>query len=125
MNSFLGLEGIPAQLEIRPAPQGLRPPTLLIQQEAWTRTFFRNLTDLLLRRRPAPAVITCAPAPFWPDVFVTRRLPWIAFAESLLYHGIAIVLAWSLSTLLASRPQVRQQARRFDPADVIYYSPSE
>jgi len=125
MNSFLGLENIPAQLEIRPAPQGLRPPSLLIPQEAWTRTFFRNLTDLLLRRRPAPAVITCAPAPFWPDVFVTRRLPWIAFAESLLYHGIAIVLAWSLSTLLATRPQVRQQARRFDPADVIYYSPSE
>jgi TonB family protein len=125
MNSFLGLETIPAHVEIRPAAPGLKPPKLLIEQEPWARNFWRNLGDFLLRRRPAPVVLSCPPAAFWPDVFVTRRLPWLAFAESLLYHGIVAVLALSLSTLIATRPQVRQQARRFDPADVIYYSPSE
>src|SRR5690349_625135 len=109
MNSFLGLETIPAHVEIRSAPPGLKPPKLLIEQEPWARNFSRNLADLLLRRRPAPVVLSCPPAAFWPDVFVTRRLPWLAFAESLLYHGIVAVLAWSLSTLIATRPQVHQQ----------------
>src|SRR5215468_2149397 len=117
MNSFLGLEIIPANVEIRPRPEGLHVPNLLVEQESWARNFFRNLADFLLRRRPEPLVLNCAPAPFWPDVFVQRRLPWVAFAESLLYHGIVITFAWSLSTLVAIRPQVRQPARRFDPAD--------
>ncbi len=124
MNSFLGLENIPAYEESRPALDLVQPPRLLLELEPWARSFGRNLADFLLRRRPPALAISSPPAPFWPDVFVTRRLPWIAFAESILYHGIFLVLAWGLSTFLASRPQV-VQVRRFDPADVIYYSPSE
>ncbi len=124
MNSFLGLENIPAQVEIRPAHDRLPPPRLLVELDPWARNFFRNLTDFLLRRRPVAVVVSSPPAPFWPDVFVTRRLPWFAFAESLLYHGIVLVVAWSVSTFVSSRPQVTQ-VRRFDSHDVIYYSPSE
>src|SRR5437868_7943695 len=124
MNSFLGLENIPAQVEIRPAHDRLPPPRLLFELEPWAPNFFRNLTDFLLRRRPPAVIVSSPPAPFWPDVFVMRRVPWFAFAESLLYHGIIIVLAWAVSTFVTTRPQVAQ-VRRFDPHDVIYYSPSE
>jgi TonB family protein len=124
MNSFLGLENIPAHVESRPAPDFVQPPRLLFELEPWGRSFGRNLADFLLRRRPPVVTITSPPAPFWPDVFVTRRLPWSAFAESILYHGIFMILAWGFSILLAERPQVAH-VRRFDPADVIYYSPSE
>src|SRR4029077_3669533 len=122
-DSFLGLENIPAQVEFS-APDLPQPPKLLVELEPWGRSFGRNLIDFLLRRRPAPVAITSPPAPFWPDVFVVRRLPWVAFAESLLYHGIVFMLAWGFSALLPNRPHV-VEARRFDPADVIYYSPSE
>ena len=105
-------------------PDLLQPPKLLVELEPWGRSFGRNLMDFLLRRRPAPRAISSPPAPFWPDVFVACRLPWVAFAESLLYHGIVLVLAWGFSALLPNRPHV-VEVRRFDPADVIYYSPSE
>src|SRR5438309_1890871 len=123
MDSFLGLENIPAQVEFS-APDLPQPPKLLVELEPWGRSFGRNLIDFLLRRRPAPVAISSPPEPFWPDVFVARRLPWVAFAESLLYHGIVLMLAWGFSALLPNRPHV-VEARRFDPADVIYYSPSE
>ncbi len=124
MNSFLGLENTPAQVEFSLAPEFPQSPKLLVELEPWGSSFGRNLIDLLLRRRPAPLTISSPPAPFWPDVFVTRRMPWIAFAESLLYHGIVLMLAWGFSVLLPNRPRV-VEVRRFDPADVIYYSPSE
>jgi protein TonB len=75
-------------------------------------------------RRPPVAVITSAPAPFWPDVFVSSHLPWGAFFESILYHGIVFAVAWACSTLFASRPQITQRPV-FRVSDVIYYSPSE
>ena len=124
MNSFLGLENTPAQVEFSLAPEFSQSPKLLVELEPWGRSFGQNLIDLLLRRRPAPLTISSPPALFWPDVFVTRRMPWIAFAESLLYHGIVLMLAWGFSVLLPNRPRV-VEVRRFDPADVIYYSPSE
>lgn len=125
MNTFLGLENIPVHVESRPVPDRIRPPQLLVELEPWGKSFLQNFGDTLLRRRPAPLPLISPPAPFWPDVFVTRRLPWTAFAESLLYHGILIVLTWGLSTFMATQPRVTQAVRRFDPADVIYYSPSE
>src|SRR5215470_6545434 len=124
MNSFLGLENTPAEVEFRSAPASPQSPKLLVELEPWASSFGRNLIDFLWRRRPAPLTISAPPAPFWPDVFVTRRVPWIAFAESLLYHGIILMLAWGLSQLAPNRPRV-VELRRFDPADVIYYSPSE
>src|SRR5215470_2881749 len=124
MNSFLGLENTPAEVEFRSAPASPQSPKLLVELEPWASSFGRNLIDFLWRRRPAPLTISAPPAPFWPDVFVTRRVPWIAFAESLLYHGIILMLVWGLSQLAPNRPRV-VELRRFDPADVIYYSPSE
>jgi len=123
MTSYLGLEN-PEIAEPQARPDTHPPPTLLVELEPWGRTFRRNLVDTLLRRRPPAIHITSRPAPFWPDVFVPRRLPWGAFAESILYHLIVFAAAWGISTLLPPSPHV-VQARRFDPSDLIYYSPSE
>jgi TonB family protein len=123
MDSFLGLENI-AQVKPSLTSRLHRGPTLLLELEPWGRCFRRNLADLLLGRRPPAVTITSAPAPFWPDVFVASRLPWSAFAESILYHSVVLALAWGLSGLFAQKPQITR-ARAFDPSDVIYYSPSE
>src|SRR5215469_18283218 len=124
MNSLLGLENLPVRVRPSPAP-GARGPHLLVELEPWGRTFWRNLADVLWRGQPPTLTTTSPPGQFWPDVFVSRPLPWSAFAESLLYHSVVIALAWGLSSLFASRPQIATKARVFDPADVIYYSPSE
>jgi TonB family protein len=124
MNSFLGLDNIPEVAELRPRADVHPPPRLLVELEPRGRTFLRNLGDTLLRRRPPAVRISSPPAPFWHDVFVTQRLPWGAFAESILYHLIVFAAIWGISTLL---PQERHvvHVRRFDPKDAIYYSPSE
>jgi Gram-negative bacterial TonB protein C-terminal len=124
MSSLLGLENLPLRVKPGPGATGHRGPRLLVELEPWGRTFRRNLADFLWRRQAPGIATTSAPAPFWPDVFVSHRLPWNAFAESILYHGVVIAFAWGLSSLFASRPQIAKQ-RRFDPHDVIYYSPSE
>jgi TonB family protein len=123
MNSFLGLEN-PEIAESKAWPGGPAPLCLLVELEPWGRSFGRNLSDFFFRRQPPPVHTTSAPDAFWPDVFVTQRLPWGAFVESVLYHLIVLAAAWGVSTLL---PQPRRvvQVRRFDPQDVIYYSPSE
>jgi TonB family protein len=123
MNSFLGLEN-PEIAESQASPDTHPPPNLLVELEPWGRTFRRNLTDTLLRRQPPAVPTTSRPAPFWPDVFVPRRLPWGAFVESILYHLIVFAAAWGISTLMPPSPRV-VRARRFDSSDVIYYSPSE
>lgn len=124
MNSILGLENISETAVSKPGPGPPQPPRLVVELEPWGRAFGQNLADFVLRRRAPKIALSSAPAPFWPDVFVTHRLPWGAFVESILYHGIVFVLAWGYSTFLV-HPQRAVQVRRFDPADVIYYSPEE
>jgi TonB family protein len=97
----------------------------MVELEPWGQTFWRNLADVLWRGQPPALTTTSPPGQFWPDVFVSRPLPWRAFAESVLYHGVVIALAWGLSSLFASRPQIATKQRSFDASDVIYYSPSE
>src|ERR1700751_2012533 len=124
MNSLLGLENLSVRVKPSSAP-GARAPSLLLELEPWGRTFWRNLADVLWRGQPPVLTTTSPPGQFWPDVFVSRPLPWSAFAESILYHAVFIALAWGLSSLFASRPQIATKQRAFDPSDVIYYSPSE
>jgi TonB family protein len=99
-------------------------PRLLVKLEPWHRVFFRNLADLVWPRRQPPLRLSSRPASFWPDVFVTSRLPWRRFLESTLYHAAAVAALWGMAHLGPRRPQI------VDPpvlnrADVVYYSPSE
>lgn len=99
-------------------------PRLLVELPSWPRVFFGNIRDLLFPRRLAPLELHSAPAEFWPDVFVKRRLPWKTFVESGAYHVIAGTLLIGFTHVLALRPRVVQKPS-FDRSQVVYYRPSE
>src|SRR5271155_4219935 len=96
---------------------------LLIAPEPWSRNFLQNLRELFRRKQPG-LHLESAPAAFWPDVFVDRRLPWGRFLQSGVYHLLALVAIWQGSRFLALQPQVTPQPI-FPHSDVVYYSPSE
>ncbi|HYM74528.1 MAG TPA: TonB family protein [Candidatus Dormibacteraeota bacterium] len=112
---------------VRPALEIAHPaavPRLLVELPSWPRVFFGNLRDLLLPRWPTPLELRSAPAPFWPDVFVERTLPWNRFAQSVVYHVAAGAVLIGLTHLFALQPRV-VQTPSFDHSQVIYYQPSE
>jgi TonB family protein len=104
----------------QPAPV----PRLLVELPFRPRVFFGNLRDLVFPRRLPPLELRSAPAPFWPDVFVTRPLPWARFLQSVVYHAVAFVLLIGLTRFFALQPQVVPMPT-FDHSQVIYYQPSE
>ena len=105
-------------------PQAAAGPRLLVELPSWPRVFFGNLRDSLLPRRLAALELESAPAPFWADVFVLRRLPWKRFVESCGYHAVAIALLIAVTRFFALQPQVVAKPV-FDHAQVIYYKASE
>ncbi|MGB8734035.1 MAG: TonB family protein [Candidatus Sulfotelmatobacter sp.] len=102
-----------------PAPE-LR---LLIITDPWPRVFVQNLLGLF-ERKATGLDLESAPADFWPDVFVDRRLPWGRFFQSGGYHILALMLIWAGARFLALQPRATLQPT-FTHADVIYYTPSE
>lgn len=105
-------------------PQPAPVPRLLVELPSWPRVFFGNLRDLVSPRRLPPLALRSAPAPFWPDVFVTRPLPWARFLQSVVYHVVAMALLVGLTRFFALQPRVVARPT-FDHAQVIYYQPSE
>ncbi|MGA8341325.1 MAG: TonB family protein [Candidatus Sulfotelmatobacter sp.] len=99
-------------------------PQLLVELPSWPRVFLSNLRDLIFPRRLAPLELRSTPAPFWPDVFVKRPLPWDRFLQSGVYHVIAFALLIAFTRFFALQPQVVARPT-FDRAQVIYYQPSE
>src|ERR1700688_4036030 len=103
------------ELEFRP----------LVTKESWASVFLQNLTGMFSADKSASLVDDCAPAAFWPDVFVNRRLPWMGFLRSGAYHVLALAMIWAGSRFLALQPRVTVPPATFTHAKVIYYSPSE
>src|SRR5579862_2682108 len=103
---------------------GITPPRFLIERDSWHKAFLLNLRDLCRLRREKPPGITIAPGQFWSDVFVTSSLPWRRFVESVIFHGVAIVLIGNLVQFQLQRayptPHVKPQT-----AEVISYDASE
>ena len=100
-------------------------PGLLVELPSRPAVFFGNLRDLVFPPRLTPLELTSAPAPFWPDVFVTRRLPWSRFLQSAVYHVIAGAILIGLSHLFAMQPRVVRPLPSFDHSQVIYYQASD
>src|SRR5437879_6559141 len=111
---------LPGELTSEPQPA----LQLLVELTPWRKVFFSNLRDLVLPRRLPRLQMTSAPAPFWPDVFVKRGLPWRRFLESGGYHVLALALLVLFSRFLALQPQL-VPSRTLDHAEVIYYQPAE
>ncbi|HTW59340.1 MAG TPA: TonB family protein [Terriglobales bacterium] len=99
-------------------------PRLLVELPSRRRVFFTNLRDLVFPRRLTPLQLRSAPAPFWRDVFVERRLPTAPFLKSATAHLLACALLVAFTRLFALQP-VAVSAPAFDHTQVVYYSPSE
>src|SRR5690349_3203288 len=105
-------------------PQANAELTLLVELAPWHRTFLHNLRDALFTR-PEPQLATSSgPGAFWPDVFVARELPWFRLLESAGLHVAAVVIVWSVSSVLALQPRAIMKPT-FRRSDVLYYSASE
>jgi TonB family protein len=111
-----------------PQPAGSPPaagvPRLRVELPSWGPAFFGNARDLIFPRRLPQLELESAPAPFWPDVFVKRGLPWFSFVESGAYHVLTLTLVVALAHLMALHPAPVPRTS-FDHAQVIYYAPSE
>jgi TonB family protein len=99
-------------------------PVFLVDLEPWHTVFFRNLADLFRPRKQTPFLISSRPGSFWPDVFVTSRLPWSRFVQSAMCHVAVIVALWGSVRFWPQPPRVLDRPV-FNRADVIYYAPSE
>ena len=115
MDADHNLSGMP-----RPEPA----PRLLVELPPWRRNFVDNLRDLI-SPQPLPRLeLQSAPAPFWPDVFVKRALPWRRFLDSGVCHVLACALLFGVSRLLGLQPRVELKPD-LDRSQVIYYKASE
>src|ERR1700740_33677 len=105
---------------LQEAEPELAPPELilLISPEPWSQKFFQNLRGLF-RRQPRDLHLEYAPADFWPDVFVDRRLPWARFVQSAAYYALALAMIWAASRFLVLQPHITSQPA-FNKADVVY-----
>ena len=106
-------------------PQSAPVPRLLVELPSRSDVFLRNLRDAIFPPRLEPLELVSSPAAFWPDVFVTRSLPWSRFLQSAVYHVVAGTIVLGLSHLFALQPTVVRQQPAFDHSQVIYYQASE
>ena len=105
-----------------PNPLEAPAPHLLVEWPSWWKVFLRNLADLFRRPQPPsdPSFPSSRPAPFWPDVFVDRRLPVAPFRRSLLGHILILVALWGVSKLDWMHPELSWQTRARRAASVYY-----
>ena len=115
--------GVPALPVAITQHELIAPPRLLIEWEPWRRVVLRNLADAF-RRRPAPLRLSSRPAPFWPDVFVSRRVSGRPYFISATYHAGAVAFFYLLPVLmlLTSPPPIAQPSAS---RTITYYKLSE
>src|ERR1700722_423348 len=99
-------------------------PGLLIELPSRRQVFFANLRDLISPHSLPDLDLRSAPAPFWDDVFVERRLPWAGFLESGGGHLIAFVLLIGLTRFFAMQPHAVLRPA-FDHAQIVSYQSAE
>src|SRR6266446_5226104 len=104
-------------LEETPLRYQVRDLRLLVELPSWPAVFFGNLRDVISPSKLPRLQLRSAPAPFWPDVFVKRGLPWRRFLESGGYHVIALAFLVLVSRFLAMQPQPLPRAS-FDHTQV-------
>jgi TonB family protein len=99
-------------------------PTLLVEPEPWGKIFLHNLRDTIRPRPTADFKLASRPGDFWPDVFVSSRLPWSKFAQSAAVHSAVIALLWASARFWPQRTHIVEPVE-FHSSDVVYYQPEE
>src|SRR5882757_300376 len=87
----------PAEELVENAPDDSRDLRLLVKHQPRHREFLGDL-GYLLRPKASPTLDAHHTGEvFWHDVFVSSKLPWVTFIESLVYHAVALValLLWA------------------------------
>jgi TonB family protein len=115
---------VPGPAQMEQTPSAVADLCLLVELPSRRRVFFGNFRDLFRPHEAAPLDLRSAPAPFWPDVFVARGLPWRRFFESGACHVLALATIWAASRFLVFEPQAVPRAALTND-DVIYYTPEE
>lgn len=100
-------------------------PELLLRLTPWHRAFCQNALDLVLLRRVKPVETTSTPGEFWPDVFVSCKLPLASFRQSALYHLFLIAVLYGFSYTWQMRPHTVPTRDPFQHQTITYYSISE
>jgi protein TonB len=99
-------------------------PRLIVEAEPAYRVFSRNLADTLFPHRTIYHEHGPEWPEFWPDVFVSRHMPWRGLVESVAVHLLLVTALWGASRMWALRPQAVPQPV-FSKNDVIYFPASE
>src|SRR3974390_2317639 len=73
-------------------------PVLHFELESWPRVFWGNLTDLVLRREPAPIETTAEPVPVPEEKWVATGLGPRHYLESYGYHIALVAVIYVVST---------------------------
>ena len=60
----------------------------------------------------------------WRDVFVEQKLPWGRFLQSVLLHGAAVALLYTISLAWIRQQKILDRAW-FDRSSLVTYSPEE
>lgn len=107
----------------RSTPHAAPVLRLVVELPSWPRVFFGNLRDALTPPRLPALELRSAPAAFWNDVFVERRLPWLAVFESAGGHIVAIALLIGLTRFFALAPRAVLKPA-FARAEVVYPLPT-
>lgn len=100
-----------------------KAPRLAIDWTPWFASFAANVRDLF-RPEPPPLYLTSKPAPFWPDVFVNKRLPAAPFLESFGGHAAFLFIVWGITFVFFLQPTVVDNTRK-QTADISKYDVSE
>ena len=95
-------------------------PALIVELEPRWKVFARNLRDLLLPSQNPALPLSSTPGDFWPDVFISSRMPWGKLLQSAAGHCLLIVLIWGASRIWPVRTELVRPT--FTSADVL--SPS-
>jgi TonB family protein len=99
-------------------------PRLSVELPSRAAVFFGNARDFIFPARLPDLELLSAPAPFWPDVFVERRLPWFSFLESGAYHIVAITILIAAVHFFGLHSPAMARAH-FEHAQVVYYARTE
>jgi TonB family protein len=102
-------------------------PRLLVELEPWSKTFWENLGDLVLRREQPPLHLAFAPGTFWNDVLVPAPLPMRGLGQSAVGHAFLLAVLFGLSTLSLARrnaPVTAIPERTITYYDVSDYLPA-
>jgi TonB family protein len=102
----------------------IREPRLLVELPSRGKVFVGNMRDLLRPPQLPPLRLISAPAPFWNDVFVNRRMPWRRFVESLGCHLAALVLLVVFARWVGTQAPALPPTS-FNRDQVVTYQPTE